>query len=280
MKVVLAVPCHEDEPSVEATVRSLAASAAGVRRGGDDIRLVVCVNGRDPSNSRARRALRGLDVGIPMEVTELAVPSKTAAWNRLRAEDADIIVFADADISVEPVAVPALVDALRDERYDAAAGTQRHIIPTSVAGRVAAIPHRLRWGGLLGTLYAARTRSLPERMPDVLLDDAWLFGTIGANRIARVADATATVRLAATWRDLWRQRVRAEAGKVQLRKLGVELAAPPKELSPLGVARNYPAREWPLVAALFVVKVAARVRSRFAGDRWRPAASTKARPER
>ena len=279
MKIVIAVPCREDEPAVGETVRSVAASTARLVADGDDVRIVVCVNGSDPANGPARAALDGLDVGVAIEVVELAVASKTAAWNRLRQEDADITVFADADITVDADAIPALVDALRDGRFAAAAGRQRHVVPETLAGQVAAVPHRLRWGGLLGTLYAARTASLPDRMPDVLLDDAWLFGTIGPDRIASVGDATATVRLAATWRDLWRQRVRAEAGKAQLRKLGVELAPPPTELSPVGVVRSYPAREWPLVAVLYVVKLAARVRARFGGQRWRPAVSTKPRPD-
>lgn len=275
MRIVVAIPCHETEPAVAATVRSLAGSARGLIAAGHDVRIVVCVNGADPARSPAAAALRDLDAGVALSVVELGEPSKPAAWTRLRAEPADITVFADADIEVEPGALPALVAALADPSVRAAAGGQRHVVPRTAAGRVAAVPHRLEWGGLLGTLYAARTDALPAAMPPVLLDDAWLFGHLGGEHVARVPEAAASVVLPATWRDLWRQRVRAEGGKEELRRLGVPLAAPPPEISGWRVLTAYPVREWPYVAALAAVKVAARLWSRRAGDRWRPATSTK-----
>lgn len=281
LQVVVGVLCHEAEPAVAATVGALARAGRPLVEAGHAARVVVCVNGSAPERSPAARALAALGDhvdGVPLAVLTLPVASKPAAWTRLRAEPADVTVFADADIDVGADALIALVDAVTgDEPTVLAAAGQTHVVPPTLAGRVAAVPHRLRWGGLLGTLYAARTADLPAEMPAVLLDDAWLFGSIGADRVRRVDRATASVTLAGTWRDLWRQRVRAEAGKRQLAALGVPLAAPPGDLSPTGVLRAYPVREWPLVAALFAVKVAAALRARVGRtDRWRLATSTKA----
>ncbi|HZN14715.1 MAG TPA: glycosyltransferase family 2 protein [Acidimicrobiales bacterium] len=268
MTVIVAIPCHEDEPVVDATVRSVMADAPGTR-------VVVCINGRDPANSVAQRALRGLAI----DVIHLDVASKPAAWTRLRQEDAAIIVFIDADVTLEGGSIAALVDALSDEQAVIAAAGQRHDPPTSLAERVASVPHRLEWGGLLGTLYAARTAALPAEMPgEILLDDAWLWAVVGPDRIVRVEEAIAVVRRASTFRDLWRQRVRAEAGKRQLTAIGLPLAPPAQDASIGGAIRAYPAREWPLVALLTGVKIAARLRARVGPPRWLPAVSSKTRP--
>ena len=53
-RVVIAIPCHRDEPNVAATVQSLAASAETVPGA---VRIVVCVNGRDPGSGPAAAAL-------------------------------------------------------------------------------------------------------------------------------------------------------------------------------------------------------------------------------
>jgi hypothetical protein len=66
-------------------------------------------------------------------------------------------------------------------------------------------------------LYAARTEELPARMPDNLLDpEHWLELTVGAERIVRAPGARVVIRLPATLRDFFRQRVRIEMAKVQL----------------------------------------------------------------
>ena len=112
-------------------------------------------------------------------------------------------------------------------------------------------------------------------MPDVLLDDAWLFAAVGPDRIRRVPQAVAVFRPPTRWRDLWRQRVRAEGGKRELRRLGLPLAVAEGGLSMARVARKYPWREWPDVVALAAVKAAASAWSRVRGPGWRPATTTK-----
>jgi hypothetical protein len=271
-RVVICVPCHRDEPGIARTVASLSESAERLEQ---PWRIVVCINGVDPGNGPAADAMRA-DPGRA-SVRLLEVASKPAAWTALRDEPADIHVFADADITVNKWAIPALVDGLDEPDVVATAAKQEHLGEGTVA-RVARIPHRLAWGGLLGTLYAAKTSALPEVMPEgVLLDDAWLFANLTQERrVAQMPLAVATVQLPNRWRDLWRQRVRAEAGKQQMQELGLPLAPPPKEMSSLyRTLVAYPPGDWAYVATLAGIKYFAARRARKGDVDWKLATSTK-----
>lgn len=271
-RIVVAIPCHRDEPGIARTVAALEASA---ERLDHPWRIVVCINGEDPGNGPAAAAMRehkghGL-------VRLLEVASKPAAWNALRDEPADIHVFVDADVTVNNWAIPALVDALDAPGVVGSAAKQAHL-GDGVVARVAGIPHRLAWGGILGTLYAAKTESLPQEMPvDVLLDDAWLFAQLTAKgEVVQVPLAIATVQLPTRWRDLWRQRVRAEAGKQQMVALGLPMAAAPKEATSIyRTLIAYPPKDWAYVAALAGIKIAAARRARKGYSGWKLATSTK-----
>lgn len=274
-RVVIAIPCHRDEPGVVTTARALAADAEQFPA----CRVAVCVNGPGAATAPAATSLGALGdsvESIPLEVVTDDRASKPIAWNLLRslAGDADVVVFADADVLIDRGSVPALVDAIERGAHLAAA-SQRPRPAQSMAGRVASVPFRLAFGGLPGTLYAARVSALPEAMPEVLLDDAWLFATIGEQNTVRVPEAVAWFNPPESWRDLWRQRRRAEAGKRQLRALGVPLAASPPGLSPTGVLRAYRLRELPMVAALAAVKAAAALAARIRPAQWGTAPSTK-----
>jgi cellulose synthase/poly-beta-1,6-N-acetylglucosamine synthase-like glycosyltransferase len=270
--VAICVPCHRDEPGILRTVASLHESATRLE---DPFRIVVCINGVDSGSGAAAAALRDNPYGAITRLLDTA--SKPVAWNALRHEPADIHVFADADVTVNKWALPALVDALRAPGVVAAAAKQEHVGDGLVA-HVARVPHRLAWGGILGTLYAAHSAALPEDMPpDVLLDDAWLFAQLSTKgRVEQVPLATATVQLPTRWRDLWRQRVRAEAGKQQLASLALDAAPPPPEATSVYRALvAYPPKEWPFVAALAAVKLLAARSARKGYRGWELATSTK-----
>ena len=271
MKLLIAVACHESEPAVDSTVRSLRTAASAVPAA--DVEIAVCINGDDPSHSPAMRSVENLDP--PPTVQLLDHPSKPAAWDALRKLPADITVFADADVEIDEGSVAALTNALAKPGVDLAAAVERPRPPATLAGRLAAVPHRLEWSGVSGRLYAARTATLPDHMPSVLLDDAWVFAQYGPARVERVPGAVAYFRLPRTWRDLWRQRVRAEAGKSELRRLGLAFAPAPEALNPRGVLRSYRPRDWPLVGLLAGVKLGARVWGRVRKPQWGLAPSTK-----
>jgi len=273
MRVVAAVPCHRDEPGVARTLIDLSDNLERF----DDARVVVCINGPAAESSPAATAIAEVP-GIEVRFLEQA--SKAAAWNLLRREPADITVFSDADVRIAPGSLTSLVEAL-EKHPDAVLATARQepSLPDSVPGRVATIPFRLHWGGVAGTLYAARTGWLPEMPEGVILDDAWLWAAasaMGDGGVVAAADALATFRPASSWRDLWRQRLRAEAGKRQLRTWGLRLAPSPAaaRLS-VATARTYGIAELPLVAALAAVKLGASVWSRFRQPEWGTAPTTK-----
>ena len=274
MRVVAAVACHRDEPAVGRTVADLSDQLAPL----DRARLVVCVNGPGAASSPAATQLAEIP-GAEIRLLERA--SKAAAWNLLRGEPADVTVFCDADVRIEPGSVGALVDALGEHPAAVlAAARQQPMQADSTAARVAAVPFRLPWGGVAGTLYAARTEWLPEMPEDVILDDAWLWAAaraMGDDAIVPVPEAVATFRTASNFRDLWRQRLRAEAGKRQLRTWKVEMAPAPQGGRPsLATLRAYKPQELPAVAALAGIKLAAALWSRVRPPDWGTAPSTKA----
>ena len=274
MRVVAAVACHRDEPAVARTVGDLSDDLGRF----DAARIVVCVNGPGSKKSAAAVALAEVP-GVELRFLDEA--SKPAAWNLLRSEPADVTVFSDADVRIAPGSVAALVEAL-EEHPDAvlASAAQRPAEPESAAARVATVPFKLRWEGVAGTLYAARTAWLPEMPADVILDDAWLWAAanaMGEGCIVAVPEAVATFRPASSWSDLWRQRLRAEAGKRQLKQWGVRLAPAPAAARPsASLLRAYRPKELPAVGALAGIKLAAALWSRLRPPDWGTAPTTKA----
>lgn len=276
--VVVGVPCHRDEPGVARTARQLLEQLDGM----DGARVVVCVNGADPESSPAAASLRTVAAqDRRLEVVLLDQASKPAAWNRLRAEPATVSVFCDADVELEPGSVRALVTALEQAPASTvlAAAAQRPREGGGFFAGVARVPFRLDWGGVAGTLYAARTEWLPEMPEGVLLDDAWLWAQaadMGEGAVLRVPAAEAVFTPAQRLGDLWRQRRRAEAGKRQLTAWGLDLAPEPAGGRPgLATLQAYPLRDWPAVAALAGIKLAAAVWSRLRPAEWGTAPSTK-----
>ncbi len=273
MRVVAAVPCHRDEPAVARTLADLSDNLARL----DGARIVVCINGPGARTSPAAAAVAEVP-GVEARFIDQA--SKPAAWNLLRSEPADVTVFSDADVRIEPGSVAALVDAL-EEHPDAvlASAAQRPEADASLPSRVAAIPFKLDWTGVAGTLYAARTEWLPQMPDDVVLDDAWLWAAasaMGEGSIVHAPQAVATFRAASSWRDLWRQRLRAEAGKRQLRSWNIRLAPSPKASRPSAATlRAYRPTELPAVAALAAIKLAAAAWSRMRQPDWGTAPTTK-----
>ena len=273
MRVLAAVPCHRDEPAVARTLADLSDNLAQF----DGARIVVCVNGPGARTSPAATAVAEVP-GVEVRFVDKA--SKPAAWNLLRSESADVTVFSDADVRIEAGSVAALVDAL-EEHPDAvlASASQRPEPAESLAARVATVPFKLKWGGVAGTLYAARTEWLPQMPDDVILDDAWLWAAahaMGEGAIVHAPAAVATFRPASSWRDLWRQRLRAESGKHQLRSWSVRMAPTPKAARPsTETLRAYRPSELPAVAALAGIKLGAAIWARVRQPEWGSAPTTK-----
>jgi hypothetical protein len=96
----------------------------------------------------------------------------------------------------------------------------------SLLERIVAAPYRLDFPNLSGQLYAMRPQAVPRRMPEDLIEpERWLELAIGPERVRRDPGARVYVRLTATLRDFFRQRVRIEMGKIQLRRMYPALLA-------------------------------------------------------
>jgi len=237
--VTLAVPCRTDEPAL---ARTLAAALAAWRRAArpEALEVLVCVNGAEPAPAvdavrafaaaaGARAAVIDLDAagapapppagGIAVAALVTRRAGKAIAWNvlRRRARGARAI-FVDADVSFAPDA-PALLLAALDARPDAvlAAGKTTCAPRGGAFEAIMAAPYGADFPNLSPQLYAAVVARLPDAMPEDLIEpERWLELTVGADGIVRVPAAWVAVRLPATLRDFFRQRVRIEMGKVQM----------------------------------------------------------------
>jgi hypothetical protein len=245
-RVTLAVPCRTDEPALGRTLAAAWAAWQAVpqsRRGA--LEVLVCLNGEAPSRP-AVEELRGFArlLGVALREVDLDAPAgdppgadrrtdlgptvialrtrrqgKAPAWNALRQHAAGAtMLFMDADVSCAADAFGLLLTAL-DEHPDAVLASGKTVCAphSSLFEGVMAAPYGVDFPNLSPQLYAARTGMLPARMPDNLLDpEHWLELTVGADRIVRAPRARVVIRLPATLRDFFRQRVRIEMAKVQL----------------------------------------------------------------
>jgi hypothetical protein len=240
--VTLAVPCRTDEPALGRTLAEAWASWQAGPAAVHALELLVCLNG-EPGDGRALRDLRAfaaahgveaalidleaggtaahlpVDRGLVVAALCMRRAGKALAWNVLRGRArAPAMLFMDADVSLGPGAFGLLLDALADhpQAVLASARTTCAARPTWFEAVMAA-PYAIDFPNLSPQLYAARTEVLPATMPDDLLEpERWLELTVGADRIVRPPGARVVVRLPATLRDFWRQRVRIEMAKVQL----------------------------------------------------------------
>ena len=173
MKVDLGVFAHDEAAGIAAVVSALRAQAVP----GLDLRILVLANGcRDETAARAAAA--------GAEVADLAEGGKSRTWNRfvhdLSRPDAEVLIFADADIALpEPDALARLVAGLQ-------ANPALHVMNSRPVKDIQARPEGLGWqdrliamaGGTLddwqkaicGQLYAmpaarARAHWLPIGLP-------------------------------------------------------------------------------------------------------------------
>ena len=305
MNCTVAIPCRTDEPALG---RTLAQVWEGWRVGGGSdagcLEVLVCLNGPDVPNSRAHDDLVGFATGhgcavvraeaevgdavgdaVVVRLVVLAEPGKARAWNALRRHvRTDVVLFADADVSIGDGTVGRLLSAL--------AGAPDAILATPRTGCLArdtwfesvmAAPYGVAFPNLSGQLYAARTDALPPAMPETLIEpERWLELVVGPTHVLHVADAHVLVRLPGTFRDFVRQRVRIEMGKVQLRRdlPGLlERSAPQPGLRAalrgLGLGALVRLGIYLMLRAGCHAIAALTYRSRESPTRWPQAASTK-----
>jgi hypothetical protein len=306
--VTVAVPCRRDEPALG---RTLALALEGWRAwppaARTPLELLVCLNGAGGAAPAA--AVRDLaraagapltavdvDAGTPapppgepalaVVLLETSRAGKPVAWNALRARArGELAVFVDADVSFARDAVPRLLDALVAHPGAALASGKTTCAPRpGLFEAVMAAPYAIDFPNLSPQLYAARVTRLPAAMPEDLIEpERWLELVLGAGAVVRVPEARVAVRLPGTLRDFWRQRVRIEMGKVQLRAAHAALLArSARQPGPRAVLRTRDPATVARLAAYLALRTAAhgvawwRWRRGRTADVWRQAASTKA----
>jgi hypothetical protein len=242
-RTTLAIPCRRDEPALARLLDlALASWRAWPQARHAGLEVLVALNGaggdgpRQAAAACARRedaVFTEVDVdvaaaGPPPAAAALAVrvlhtrrAGKPLAWNALRLHAASpVAVFVDADVTFAPDALPRLLDALDAHPAAAlAAGKTACAARPGLFEAVMAAPYGVDFPNLSPQLYAARLARLPAAMPEDLIEpERWLELVLGRDAVVRVPEARVVVRLPGSWRDFWRQRVRIEMGKVQLRE--------------------------------------------------------------
>lgn len=291
-RVTIAIPCRSDEPALRATLDAVVLAAARLQERGHDVFFSICTNGPGgPARSDAHAFATGDGVGRT-SVFDLEQADKAAAWNRLRgACETPWIVFCDADVEPSEDALVCLAEAM-ESRPDAVVATARlepDLSRASWVARAAALPHRFDFGVVRGPLYLLRTEAL-SRMPEgLLLEDAWLsaeLGARGAGAVLSVWSAVVRYRPAHTLGDYFRERLRTESGKIQIRDDRNRRGVPQTPIS------RYPwehflaelgPREWPLAALNLGVRVVARALAEVQARRgrrvaWAQVRSSKSAP--
>jgi hypothetical protein len=289
--LTIGVLCRADEPALERTLRSLAAAAAPLAEAGRALRFAVCVNG--PAPGPALEAARRFAANEARPTTSVIVDGradKARAWNLVRAGcTTPLLAMCDADVDVAPDALVRLVAALEAEpEVRLASARQVPLLDPPTAGlvaRAAALPYRFDFRVVGGRLYVMRTTAV-ERMPEgLLLEDGWLSAKLGNEALRTVPGAEVRFRPAATLVDYFRERLRTEAGKIQIREQRRSEGTRPQAIARYPwrtLLSGFAVADAPLVALNLSVRFVARMLAEIAARRgrriaWAPIASSKAR---
>lgn len=134
----------------------------------------------------------------------------------------DLLLFCDADVRIDPQAIASLYVRMRTEpQLGLVAAREVPMLEAtaSIWSRMGALPYRFNFGNAGGRLFLIRKEALSEPMPeDLLLEDAWLTVAVGKQRVCKATQAQVFFVLPQTWHDYFAERVRAEGGKMQIRR--------------------------------------------------------------
>ena len=139
----------------------------------------------------------------------------------------DLLLFCDADVRLDPQAIAHLYAQLRTDpqlRLVAAREVPMLEAEASIWSRMGALPYRFNLGNAGGRLFLIRKDALSEPLPeDLLLEDAWLTVAVGKPHVRKAMQAQVFFVLPQTWGDYFAERVRAEGGKIQIRRQHAQL---------------------------------------------------------
>jgi cellulose synthase/poly-beta-1,6-N-acetylglucosamine synthase-like glycosyltransferase len=216
------------------------------------VELIVVAGGADGSYSLAQDALREggrQHPGVPTSVLLQAPLGKNAALNQgLQASDLGLLVFLDADTTVEPGWLNALIAPLLCGEADATTGQFQPSVPTPIS-HTFEVQQQLaqqvrRQVNLFGGGSIALTRRALESIGGTLPDDV-LVGVDfdltqrlrqGGQRLMFCPGARVKTEISSTWPEFWRGEVRWQAAYLaaqrrQLRPSAVSSASAALRLS-------------------------------------------------
>lgn len=263
--ITIAVLCRSDEPGLERTMVALAEAARRLQACGQGAVFSICVNGGPGPAHHAAKSFAAAQGEGRVVIGALDRADKAAAWNWARAHcSTPWIAFCDADVEPEPDALVRLAEAL-ERSPGASVASARLVAATGEAGfvaRAASLPHRFDFHVVRGPLYLLRARAL-EQIPDgLLLEDAWISAELGSDRIVSVPEAVVGYRPPATLGDYFRERIRTEAGKMQIHDLRRRLGRPPATIARYpwkGMLSGFGPADWSLVVFNLGVRIVARL---------------------
>ena len=261
----LVVPCRADEPDLGSTLESLFAASLSPQLPSGCVReLLICINGVGPGQPcPPLLAVRDFCARHAISLQEMTLSSAEQAqthkqyasspggegqgtltcrvlladWRgKPRAMNAlwqwvrgDLLLFCDADVRIDPQAIACLyVHAQTEPRLGLVAAREVPMLEpkTSIWSRMGALPYRFNFGNAGGRLFLLRKDALSEPLPeDLLLEDAWLTVAVGKQYVRKAMQAQVFFVLPQTWRDYFAERVRAEGGKMQIRRQHARLLA-------------------------------------------------------
>ena len=263
----LAIPCRADEPGLGDTLDSLFAACVSPELPAACLQeILICLNGTpagQPSPplhaarefcarhavsldeidlSSAEERAPQADVGLRCLVLVADWRGKPRAMNALwRWARGGLLLFCDADVRVDPDALARLYAQIQnDAQVRLVAAREVPVLDTkaSVWSRMGALPYRFNFGNAGGRLFVIRRDALRAPLPeDLLLEDAWLTVAVGKQHVRKNLQARVFFVLPQTWGDYFAERVRAEGGKIQLRRHHADLLEH-------GPVANYPWAEF------------------------------------
>jgi len=232
--LTVAVLCRADEPALGRTLTTLEAAARPLGEAGREVRWTICVNGSAGGAALAQAEAFAARLGADrVRLLVDGQADKARAWNLVRAAcDTPLIAFCDADVEVAAGALAALLDTLDREPRVALVSARQVPVLSAFAGeaasaagearratlvaRAASLPYRFDFQVVGGRLYVMRTAAV-ERMPEkLLLEDGWLSARLGNDALRTVARAEVRFHPPTTFADYLRERLRTEAGKIQI----------------------------------------------------------------
>ncbi|MVA74536.1 glycosyltransferase [Auraticoccus sp. F435] len=238
MSIVALLPAHDEERSIESSIRSLRSSASSPHRV-----VVVCDNCTDRTAEIARAC--GAEVFLTQDNRARKAGALNQALRAVDFGDDDLLLIMDADTTLGPEFLPTALERLRDPSIGAVgavfgAGPTTSLLETFQACEWSRYREQLRstgkvWvlsgtaalirGKVLRQLSEARGDTVPGVRGDVYRTDALTedfeitlaIKTLGWKLCSPIRCSTTTETMP-TWQDLWRQRLRWYAGAIETLK--------------------------------------------------------------